>query len=102
MDERDNKDRLDVTMMNYCNKVHTEVVKTTFPNGCQLPFPHNKFLLMILAGAKGSKVNMSQILSCLGQQSLEGQRVTFWSFRLIQFSFIFAFSTILFFFTVHV
>merc|ERR1712166_414263 len=30
---------------------------------------------MILSGAKETKVNMSQILSCLGQQSLEEDRI---------------------------
>ncbi len=38
-------------------------------------FPHNYFATMILTGGKGSRVNISQIVSLLGQQELEGKRV---------------------------
>jgi DNA-directed RNA polymerase beta' subunit len=35
----------------------------------------NGFALMVSAGAKGSRVNQSQVVVCLGQQALEGRRV---------------------------
>jgi len=38
-------------------------------------FPKNNFTLMTTSGAKGSKVNYSQIACFLGQQELEGRRV---------------------------
>ena len=92
LENETNKNVMDIHMMNYCNEVSSAVVRETFPNGCQLSIPKNYFLLMILAGAKGSKVNMSQILACLGQQSLEGQRVTI--HQNISNSFFFVFCTL--------
>eukprot|EP01125_Pyxidicula_operculata_P014325 TRINITY_DN4767_c0_g7_i1.p1 TRINITY_DN4767_c0_g7~~TRINITY_DN4767_c0_g7_i1.p1 ORF type:complete len:1661 (+),score=497.86 TRINITY_DN4767_c0_g7_i1:111-5093(+) len=38
-------------------------------------FPRNNFTLMTTTGAKGSKVNYSQVSCLLGQQELEGRRV---------------------------
>ena len=36
----------------------------------------NSIRLMVTAGSKGSFINLSQICACLGQQSLEGARIT--------------------------
>ena len=38
-------------------------------------FPHNRFSIMVLTGAKGSTLNHSQVSVMLGQQELEGKRV---------------------------
>ncbi|GME92146.1 unnamed protein product [[Candida] boidinii] len=38
-------------------------------------FPANAMQSMALSGAKGSNVNVSQIMCLLGQQALEGRRV---------------------------
>ena len=40
-----------------------------------MSYPKNNFEMMTATGAKGSKVNFSQICCLLGQQQLEGQRV---------------------------
>ena len=44
-------------------------------NGLLKSFPSNCFSLMVITGAKGSNVNLSQVVCLLGQQSLEGKRV---------------------------
>jgi len=39
--------------------------------------PTNRFILMVQAGSKGSDVNISQMVTCLGQQQVEGKRVPY-------------------------
>ena len=39
--------------------------------------PQNRFLMIVTSGSKGSPINISQMLSCLGQQSVEGKRVPY-------------------------
>eukprot|EP00929_Paragymnodinium_shiwhaense_P014932 TRINITY_DN12292_c0_g1_i1.p1 TRINITY_DN12292_c0_g1~~TRINITY_DN12292_c0_g1_i1.p1 ORF type:complete len:1825 (-),score=566.53 TRINITY_DN12292_c0_g1_i1:419-5893(-) len=51
-----------------------EVVNACFPAGTKLTFPKNCFAAMVQTGAKGSKVNQSQVTCCLGQQELEGRQ----------------------------
>mmetsp|Transcript_149659 Transcript_149659/g.480508 ORF Transcript_149659/g.480508 Transcript_149659/m.480508 type:complete len:1931 (-) Transcript_149659:155-5947(-) len=53
----------------------TDMINKTIPIGQKLAFPHNCFSAMVQTGAKGSKVNQSQITCCLGQQELEGRLV---------------------------
>jgi len=38
---------------------------------------HNRFLMIVNSGSKGSILNISQMMSCLGQQSVEGKRVPY-------------------------
>ena len=38
--------------------------------------PQNNVLIMVQSGAKGSPVNIAQILACVGQQSVEGGRIS--------------------------
>lgn len=38
---------------------------------------HNKIILMVVAGSKGSDNNISQIMACVGQQNVEGKRIPF-------------------------
>ena len=37
----------------------------------------NRFIIMVNAGSKGSDLNISQMISCLGQQSVDGKRVPY-------------------------
>jgi len=37
----------------------------------------NRFLMIVNSGSKGSAINISQMISCLGQQSVEGKRVPY-------------------------
>jgi len=37
----------------------------------------NNFKTMVMSGSKGSNINISQIMSCVGQQNVEGKRIPF-------------------------
>ena len=37
----------------------------------------NRFLIMVRAGSKGSQLNISQMISCLGQQNVDGKRIPY-------------------------
>ncbi len=38
---------------------------------------NNNVVAMVAAGSKGSDINISQIIACVGQQNVEGQRIPF-------------------------
>ncbi|CAF0829448.1 unnamed protein product, partial [Didymodactylos carnosus] len=38
----------------------------------------NQFKAMVLSGAKGSNINISQVIACVGQQNVEGKRIPFY------------------------
>ena len=66
---------LDAVTMSKVNSITTKVVSTCVPAGTMKKFPYNSMQAMALSGAKGSNVNVSQIMCLLGQQALEGRRV---------------------------
>ena len=66
---------LDAVTMSKVNAITSKVVSTCVPNGTMKRFPYNSMQAMALSGAKGSNVNVSQIMCLLGQQALEGRRV---------------------------
>jgi len=37
----------------------------------------NRFVIMVQAGSKGSDLNISQMISCLGQQNVDGKRIPY-------------------------
>ena len=37
----------------------------------------NRFVIMVNAGSKGSDLNISQLISCLGQQNVDGKRIPY-------------------------
>ena len=39
--------------------------------------PHNSPLIMAICGSKGSNINLSQMIACVGQQTLGGQRIPY-------------------------
>uniref|UniRef100_A0A6C0LVD1 DNA-directed RNA polymerase II subunit RPB1 n=1 Tax=viral metagenome TaxID=1070528 RepID=A0A6C0LVD1_9ZZZZ len=39
--------------------------------------PNNRFVQMVNAGSKGSDLNISQMISCLGQQNVNGKRIPY-------------------------
>jgi DNA-directed RNA polymerase I subunit RPA1 len=57
------------------NDCTTSVIDTCVPAGLVKNFPRNNMDCMVLTGAKGGKINRSQIVCLLGQQVLEGRRV---------------------------
>jgi DNA-directed RNA polymerase I subunit RPA1 len=68
--------QLDSIIREEMNKVTTRVVDACVPEGQLKKFPENNMGLIIITGAKGSMVNLSQISGSLGQQELEGKRVS--------------------------
>ncbi|GFH23677.1 DNA-directed RNA polymerase subunit, partial [Haematococcus lacustris] len=38
---------------------------------------HNNIIKMVTAGSKGSFINISQMMGCVGQQNVEGRRIPF-------------------------
>ncbi|RKP14974.1 hypothetical protein BJ684DRAFT_7762 [Piptocephalis cylindrospora] len=66
---------LDAAMKNRMNGLTSSVIQKCLPSGLLKLFPWNNMQMMTVSGAKGSRVNVSQISCCLGQQELEGRRV---------------------------
>lgn len=72
--DRQKHDILDAVTMSKVNAITSEVVSACVPAGTAKKFPENAMQSMALSGAKGSTVNVSQIMCLLGQQALEGRR----------------------------
>ncbi|KAK9471333.1 uncharacterized protein V1510DRAFT_431410 [Dipodascopsis tothii] len=66
---------MDAIAQRHVNAITSEVVAKCIPAGTLKQFPKNSMQTMVLSGAKGSNVNLSQIMCMLGQQALEGRRV---------------------------
>lgn len=66
---------LDAVMQQSFNKTTSKINNDVLPRHLVRPFPDNNMQMMTISGAKGSKVNASQISTLLGQQALEGRRV---------------------------
>lgn len=66
---------LDAVTSSKVNVITSQVVSKCVPDGTMKKFPYNSMQAMALSGAKGSNVNVSQIMCLLGQQALEGRRV---------------------------
>ena len=69
---------LDAITQSKVNAITSQVVSKCVPDGTMKRFPYNSMQAMALSGAKGSNVNVSQIMCLLGQQALEGRRVPLW------------------------
>ena len=48
-------------------------------NLCRVPTPdaQNNIIKMVTSGSKGSFINISQMMGCVGQQNVEGRRIPF-------------------------
>ena len=66
---------LDAVMQSSFNQTTSKVNNDVLPAHLVRLFPDNNMQMMTISGAKGSKVNASQISTLLGQQALEGRRV---------------------------
>ena len=66
---------LDSAMVSAFNATTSKINNDVIPNHLTRPFPYNDMQMMTVSGAKGSKVNATQISTLLGQQQLEGRRV---------------------------
>ncbi|KAH9286366.1 DNA-directed RNA polymerase II subunit RPB1 [Echinococcus granulosus] len=65
------------TFENHVNKILNEAREKT--GGCAQKSlsKYNNFNIMVVAGSKGSRINISQVIACVGQQNVEGKRVPF-------------------------
>ncbi|KAI3381551.1 hypothetical protein SNEBB_008712 [Seison nebaliae] len=65
------------TFENEVNKVLNAASENT--GGCaqQSLSEFNNFKAMVVAGSKGNKINISQVIACVGQQNVEGRRIPF-------------------------
>jgi DNA-directed RNA polymerase I subunit RPA1 len=66
---------LDKAMQRVFSKTQSKINNIVVPGHLVKPFPVNNMQAMTISGAKGSKVNATQISTLLGQQALEGRRV---------------------------
>ena len=69
------ENEFDRVVQSEMDEATTQVIDDCIPSGLIKDFPHNNISSMVLTGAKGGKVNRSQIVCLLGQQALEGKRV---------------------------
>ena len=57
-------------ILNEANKTAGKIAKESLDD-------NNRFVIMVNAGSKGSDINISQMISCLGQQNVDGKRIPY-------------------------
>jgi DNA-directed RNA polymerase II subunit RPB1 len=65
------------TFENNVNKILNEARDETGTAAQKSLSDFNSFKAMVVAGSKGSKINISQVVACVGQQNVEGKRIPF-------------------------
>jgi DNA-directed RNA polymerase II subunit RPB1 len=65
------------TFENQVNKILNEARDETGSAAQKSLSDFNNFKAMVVAGSKGSKINISQVIACVGQQNVEGKRIPF-------------------------
>ncbi|OII76734.1 DNA-directed RNA polymerase III largest subunit [Cryptosporidium andersoni] len=65
------EDTLEVKVKRILDEIRNDAGKASYSS---LPFS-NKPLLMYLSGAKGQLINIAQMVACVGQQNVAGQRI---------------------------
>lgn len=65
------------TFENHVNKILNEARDDTGSAAQKSLSEFNNFKAMVVAGSKGSKINISQVIACVGQQNVEGKRIPF-------------------------
>ena len=70
---RSNNSEFETTVNNILNKATDEAGKI----GRDSLDPSNRFLIIINSGSKGSPINISQMISCLGQTNVDGKRIPY-------------------------
>jgi DNA-directed RNA polymerase II subunit RPB1 len=59
-----------IGMLNDVTKIGESMIDTLDDN-------HNRMLNMVKAGSKGSYINVAQMIACVGQQNVDGKRITY-------------------------
>ena len=70
---KSNLEEFELRVNNILNKASSESGKI----GRQNLSKDNRFVKMVNAGSKGSDLNISQMISCLGQQNVDGKRIPY-------------------------
>ena len=70
---RSNQDEFEGQVFGKLNKAIEELGKL----GQQALAQENRLISMLKAGSKGSTINVSQMVACVGQQNIEGRRIPF-------------------------
>lgn len=65
------------TFENQVNKILNNARDKTGGSAKRSLTEFNNFKVMVVAGSKGSDINISQIIACVGQQNVEGKRIPF-------------------------
>uniref|UniRef100_T1IWA4 DNA-directed RNA polymerase subunit n=1 Tax=Strigamia maritima TaxID=126957 RepID=T1IWA4_STRMM len=65
------------TFENKVNRILNDARDQTGSSAQKSLSESNNFKAMVGSGAKGSKINISQIIACVGQQNVEGKRIPF-------------------------
>lgn len=65
------------TFENQVNRILNEARDKTGSSAQCCLSEFNNFKIMVTAGSKGSKINISQVIACVGQQNVEGKRISF-------------------------
>ena len=68
-----NEDEFETQVNNILNKASLEAGKI----GRSSLSKDNRFVIMVNAGSKGSDLNIAQMISCLGQQNVDGKRIPY-------------------------
>ena len=68
-----NKEEFETQVNNILNQASSEAGKI----GLKSLDKDNRFVIMVNAGSKGSDLNISQMISCLGQQNVDGKRIPY-------------------------
>ena len=70
---RTNEQEFETKVNNILNQAASEAGKI----GLKSLSKDNRFVIMVNAGSKGSELNISQMISCLGQQNVDGKRIPY-------------------------
>ncbi|KRX96698.1 DNA-directed RNA polymerase II subunit RPB1 [Trichinella pseudospiralis] len=65
------------TFENSVNRILNDARDKTGASAQRSLSEFNNFKAMVVAGSKGSKINISQVIACVGQQNVEGKRIPF-------------------------
>ena len=65
------------TFENQVNRVLNDARDKTGGSAKKSLTEHNNLKSMVVAGSKGSNINISQVIACVGQQNVEGKRIPF-------------------------
>uniref|UniRef100_A0A7E4VMI7 DNA-directed RNA polymerase subunit n=1 Tax=Panagrellus redivivus TaxID=6233 RepID=A0A7E4VMI7_PANRE len=65
------------TFENSVNRILNDARDKTGSSAQKSLSEFNNFKSMVVAGSKGSKINISQVIACVGQQNVEGKRIPF-------------------------